>query len=316
MSLNTLLSQPKQLLLFGGKGGVGKTTMAAATAMKLAEHFSDKKVLVFTTDPAPSLGDSFDQEFTHTPTPVNGVKNLWALEINAEKELEAFKKQYGDDILDILQKGTYLSDEESEEIFSLDIPGLDEVMGLKKITDFIESSDYDYYVLDTAPTGHTLRLLTLPELLNDWIAFLGRMRYKYHYMVDRFSRGEKSGHEPADTFLVEMKKTVNRVRDLLHDEKRSSFVVVTIAEAMGVLETKDLVRTLKEHKLPVEHLIVNNLLPEDPSPFLASRRAVQDKHLKDLETTFTSLSITKVNLLETEARGTDVLKRVAHQLFN
>jgi len=192
--------------LFGGKGGVGKTTMAAASAVTFAKHNPKKKILIFTTDPAPSLADSFGQKLSNDPLKVEGFANLWALEINAKEELKRFKKQYGDDILDILQEGTYLSTEETEEIFSLDIPGLDEVMGLKKITDFMDSSDYDLYILDTAPTGHTLRLLTLPELLDNWIKFLAKLRWKYHAMVNQFSRGKEKRVAKADEFLLEMKK--------------------------------------------------------------------------------------------------------------
>ena len=97
-----------------------------------------------------------------------------------------------------MQQGTYLADEETEEIFSLDIPGLGEVMGLKKITDFMESNEYGLYIVDTAPTGHTLRLLSLPELLDDWIKFLASLRWKYHAMIRQFAREERV--ENADKF--------------------------------------------------------------------------------------------------------------------
>ncbi len=136
MALINLLDKPLQFIMFGGKGGVGKTTMAAAASLQFAKEYSKKgkegKILIFTTDPAPSLADSFDQKIGNEPTAIRGVKNLFAMEIDAKKVLGEFKEEYGEDILDILQQGTYLSDVETEEIFSLDIPGLDEVMGLKK----------------------------------------------------------------------------------------------------------------------------------------------------------------------------------------
>jgi len=133
MPLTELLAKPLQFIMFGGKGGVGKTSMAAATALRFAEEFAkrraNERILIFTTDPAPSLADSFDQKIGSEPTAIQGAKNLFAMEIDAKKVLEEFRKEYGKDILDILQQGTYLADEEAEEIFSLDIPGLDEVMG-------------------------------------------------------------------------------------------------------------------------------------------------------------------------------------------
>ncbi|MBU4351259.1 arsenic-transporting ATPase, partial [Patescibacteria group bacterium] len=117
MALKNLLEKKLQFILFGGKGGVGKTTMAAVSAIKFAQK---QKTLIFTTDPAPSLGDSFGQTLSNEPQAVKGVKNLYALEINAQQVLKEFRQEYGEDILDILQKGTYLAPEEVEEIFSLD----------------------------------------------------------------------------------------------------------------------------------------------------------------------------------------------------
>ncbi len=236
MLANRLFDPSLQFMLFGGKGGVGKTTMAAATAIELAK---ERTVLIFTTDPAPSLADSFGQAIGSEPTAIVGAPNLFAMEIDARKVLQDFKAEYGGDILDILQQGTYLADEDTEELLSLDIPGLDEVMGLKKITDYMESSDYEVYIVDTAPTGHTLRLLMLPELLNTWIKFLARLRWKHHAMVRQFAREQRI--EKADEFLLEMKKTVNKVKSLLQNSEKTEFVVVTIAEKMGVSETEDLI---------------------------------------------------------------------------
>ncbi|MDP3052124.1 MAG: ArsA family ATPase, partial [bacterium] len=278
MSLNDLSHKNLQFILFGGKGGVGKTTMASAAALEFAKT---RKTLIFTTDPAPSLADSFDQEIGNEPIAIKGVKNLFAMEIDAKKVLEEFKEEYGEDIVDILQEGTYLANEEVEEIFSLDIPGLDEVMGLKKITDFMESKEYELYIVDTAPTGHTLRLLTLPELLDDWIKFLASLRWKYHAMVRQFAREERV--EKADEFLLEMKKTVKRVRELLQDSERTEFIVVTIAEAMGVLETEDLIRDLEKSHIPTDHIIINNIFPENKCDFCKSRRKNQEKYINEIK---------------------------------
>ena len=189
MALKALFKKNLQFILFGGKGGVGKTTMSAASAIRFSQ---DQKTLIFTTDPAPSLADSFGQEIGNEPTAIKSIKNLFAMELDAKKVLKEFKEEYGEDILDILQQGTYLANEETEEMFNLDIPGLDEVMGLKKITDFMESKEYDLYIVDTAPTGHTLRLLTLPELLDNWIKFLAKTRWRYHYMIKRISGRERT----------------------------------------------------------------------------------------------------------------------------
>jgi len=313
MALNGLLEKPLQFIIFGGKGGVGKTTMSAALALKFAEAHKDKKVLIFTTDPAPSLGDSFGQELSNKPAKINGAQNLWAMEIDAKAVLEEFKEKYGEDILDILRQGTYLEDKEAEEMFTLDIPGLDEIMGLKKITDFMESQEYDLYIVDTAPTGHTLRLLTLPDLLDNWIKFLAGLRWKYHYIIERASGRKRI--ESADKFLLEMKKTVKKVKSLLQDPIKTEFVVVTIAEAMGVAETEDLISSLEKSRIPSHYIIINNIFPKDGSEFAEARRENQDKYISKMKKKFSGYIITEVILQPTEIRGVGALKSLAKKIF-
>lgn len=310
MALNNLLKKNLKFILFGGKGGVGKTTMAAASALRFAQ---DRKTLIFTTDPAPSLGDSFNQRLSSQPTAVEGIKNLYAMEIDAKQILREFKEEYGEDILDILQQGTYLADEEVQEIFGLDIPGLDEVMGLKKITDFMESEEYELYIVDTAPTGHTLRLLSLPELLDDWIKFLASLRWKYHAMVRQFAREERI--EKADQFLLEMKKTVKRVRNLLQDFQRTEFIVVTIPEAMAVRETEDLINDLKKFKIPSSHIIINNIFPKNDCQFCKAKRGEQEKYIKEIKGLFPGYKISEVPLQGGEIRGIKKLHQLTAILF-
>ena len=311
MALTKLLNKSLQFIMFGGKGGVGKTTMAVATALELAK---ENKVLIFTTDPAPSLADSFGQAIGNEPTAVAGNNNLFAMELDAKKVLEEFKKEYGKEILDILQQGTYLADEETEEAFSLDIPGLDEVMSLKKITDFMESSDYERYIVDTAPTGHTLRLLTLPELLDNWIKFLASLRWKYHAMVKQFAGENRI--EKADKFLLEMKKTVKKVRELLQNPEKTEFVVVTIAEKMAVSETEDLIRSLEQMRIPSRHIIINNIFPQEKSDFVNIRRETQERYIHEIKEKFSTRIITEVVLQPNEIQGISSLQKLGTQLFN
>lgn len=310
MALTDLCSNSLQFIMFGGKGGVGKTTMAAATALELAR---ENKVLIFTTDPAPSLADSFGQIIGNEPTAVANVHNLFAMEVNARKAMEEFKQKYGGEILDILQQGTYLANEETEEIFRLDIPGMDEVMSLKKIIDFMDSSDYQQYIVDTAPTGHTLRLLMLPELLDNWIKFLASLRWKYHVMVRQFAREERIAK--ADTFLFEMKKTVKKVKALLQNAEKTEFVVVTIAEKMGVSETEDLLRNLAQMHVPSRHIIINNIFPPEESHFARMRREAQERYIDEVKEKFSTHNITEVALQPTEIQGIASLQQLSTQLF-
>ncbi|HTK08477.1 MAG TPA: ArsA family ATPase [Ktedonobacteraceae bacterium] len=311
MSLSDLAQSSLQFVLFGGKGGVGKTTMAAATAVELARTH---KVLIVTTDPAPSLADSLGQAIGNEPTPVAGIENLFAMEIDARKVLLEFKEQYGSEILDILQQGTYLAEEETEELFQLDIPGIDEVMSFKKIIDFMESSDYQLYLVDTAPTGHTLRLLMLPELLDRWIKFLATLRWKYHVMVGHFARERRT--EKADDFLLEMKRTVKKVNALLQNAEKTEFVVVTLAEKIVISETEDLIESLEQMHIPSQHIVINNVFPHDGCDFIRQRNASQAEYIQDLKAKFCTRNVTEVILQPTEIYGIPRLQALGTQLFS
>lgn len=303
-------SKSLQFIVFGGKGGVGKTTMAAATALELAE---DSKVLLFTTDPAPSLADSFGQIIGNQPTPIANITNLFAMEVNAGSILAEFKQKYGGEILDILQQGTYLADEDTEKILHLDIPGIDEVMSFKKIIDFMGNSDYQHYIVDTAPTGHTLRLLMLPELLDNWIKFLATLRWKHHAMIRQFAHTKRI--EKADEFLFEMKKTIKKVRALLQNPDKTEFVAVTLAERMAVAETEDLLKSLAQMHIPSRHLIINNLFPPEDSQFARTRRTMQARYIDEIQQKFSTHHIIQVELQPTEVQGIASLQQLRAQLF-
>ncbi len=244
--------------------------MAVATALELAK---EKKVLLFTTDPSPSLADNFGQVIGHKPTAIVGSNSLFAMEIDAGKVMQEFKDTYARDILDILEQGTYLSKEETEKLFSLDLPGMDEMVSLQKIIDFMESSDYELYIVDTAPTGHTLRLLLLPELLDNWIKFFATLRWKYQVVARAFG-GKQI--EKADAFLLNMKKSVKHVKALLLNAEKTEFVAVTIPERSATSETGDLLRTLERMGIPSRHLIINNVVPQE-APGSAEQWDAQDR---------------------------------------
>ena len=272
------------------------------------------KILIFSTDPAHSLGDSLEQDLSNEPQLVANFKNFYALEIDAKKTWEDFKKEYGDDIKEILNEGTYLENQEVSELFDLSIPGLDEVMGLKRIMDFMEEEKYDRYVLDTAPTGHTLRLLALPDLLDNWIKFLAKLRWKYRYMVTRFSK--KNVEDKIDKFLMDMKKTVKHVNELLTDPEKTEFVAVTIPEALGVYETKRMIEDLDTMNIPVRHIVINNIVPKERgSAWLEVRRKTQENYIKELKKSYKNYEFTEIEQADEEIRGLKKLEILSEKLF-
>jgi len=311
MALTGLKQDALKLILFGGKGGVGKTTCASSAGFYLSSQ--GFKTLLISTDPAHSLSDSLGQEIGSEIKEVKGVKNLSALEISAEKALSKFKIKYEAQIRKILDTSTYLDQEDIDSVFSLPIPGIDEVMGFKTIVDLIEEAKFDKYIVDTAPTGHALRLLTLPELLDDWIKVMAKMRWKYRYMVETFSG--KYNLDEGDDFLVEMKKTVNKIERLLRDGKASEFIAVTIPEDMAIQETERLVRNLSNYGIKVKQLIVNNVLGSRDCQFCRERSDAQEKYIKQIRIKFTHLKTTIIPLQPREVKGIEALDKFSGSLF-
>jgi arsenite/tail-anchored protein-transporting ATPase len=302
MGMKILNNDALKLILLGGKGGVGKTTCASSIALYLSEHF---KTLLFSTDPAHSLSESLGQKIGDEITEVKGVKNLYALEISAEKAFSIFKSEYGEDIRKILDTSTYLDQEDIDSFLALSIPGIDEVMGFKTIVNLVEEEKYEKYVVDTAPTGHALRLLSLPKILDEWIKVMAKMRWKYRYMVERFS-GTYNPDE-ADKFILDMKKSVKNIEMLLKNKNRCEFIVVTIPECMVLSETQRLVNTLTTFGIGVRKLIVNNVLDWRDCEFCKKKRTEQEKYLKEINKKFSNLDTTITPLQPNEVRGLDAL---------
>lgn len=311
MALTGLKEDALKLILFGGKGGVGKTTCASSTGFYLARQ--GYKVLVISTDPAHSLSDSLGQKIGDETKGVEGVKNLSALEVNAQKALSQFKVKYEAQIKKIFDTSTYLDQEDIDSIFALPIPGIDEVMGFKTIVDLIEEAKFDKYIIDTAPTGHALRLLTLPELLDEWIKVLAKMRWKYRYMVETFSG--KYNPDEGDDFLVEMKKTVKKIEGLLKDQNKCEFIAVTIPEDMAILETERLINNLNKYGIKVRQLAVNNVLELRDCEFCRERSKAQEEYVKQIRRKFSNLKTTIIPLQPREVKGIESLDNFKGFLF-
>ena len=311
MALTGLKEDALKLILFGGKGGVGKTTCASSAGLYLAKE--GFKTLVISTDPAHSLSDSLGQKIGDQIKSVEGVKNLSVLEVNAQKALSQFKVKYEAQIKKIFDTSTYLDQEDIDSIFALPIPGIDEVMGFKTIVDLIEEAKFDKYIVDTAPTGHALRLLTLPELLDEWIKVLAKMRWKYRYMVESFSG--KYNPDEGDDFLVEMKKTVKKIEGLLKDQNKCEFIAVTIPEDMAILETERLINNLNKYGIKVRQLAVNNVLELRDCEFCRERSKAQEEYVKQIRRKFSNLKTTIIPLQPREVKGIEALDKFSERLF-
>lgn len=307
-----LQNQDLQLILFGGKGGGGKTTAAAATAVHLAQLERERRILVVSTDPAHSLGDSFDCPIGNKITPIKGVDNLWALEMGATELLENYMRKNDKVIKKIADRGTYFDEEDIANFFSLSLPGMDEVMAVIEIANILRTKQYDLVILDTAPTGHTIKLLTLPEQMEKWVQIMGMMMEKHRYMVKHFTG--KYRKDECDEFLEEQKKDVERVKLLLKNSQVTEFVPVTIPEPMSIYETEKLIAYLKDCGISVKNVIANRLARGEGCVFCKSRKKDQEKSIKEINEKFGAYNLIKVSLLPFEIRGIEKLTDYAEIL--
>lgn len=316
MTLDTLVESGKRFILFGGKGGVGKTSCAAATSIWCADKGHD--VLLISTDPAHCLGSILEQKIGPEVKQVKGVKNLHALEVDPKVALE----------------GVQLKPSESEEkdfsslglesISSLDMgttPGADEAIAFAKVLEYIEKPEHELIIFDTAPTGHTLRLLSLPDVLNSWLGKLIKLRYKMGHIWGSLKALVGRGDDEKDRSMEVMEKlksTVEKARVELSNKERTSFVPVMIPEAMAVEQTEMLLTTLYEYEIPVEYIIVNMILSEEVScGFCRARKAMQEKHLTRIRHIYSDqFKITELPMLETEVKGTEMIRFLSSFLFS
>ncbi|TKY51615.1 putative arsenical pump-driving ATPase [Spatholobus suberectus] len=317
----------RKYYMLGGKGGVGKTSCAASLAVKFANN--GHPTLVVSTDPAHSLSDSFAQDLTGGAlVPVEGPDYpLFALEINPEKSREEFRnaaRQNGGtgvkDFMDGMGLGM-LADQLGElklgELLDSPPPGLDEAIAISKVMQFLESQEYSTFtriVFDTAPTGHTLRLLSLPDFLDASIGKILKLRQKIASATSAIKSvfGQEETRQNTTDKLEKLRERMIKVRDLFRDIDSTEFVIVTIPTVMAVSESSRLSASLRKENVPVKRLIVNQILPPSPSDckFCAMKRKDQMRALDIIQNDpeLSSLLMIQAPLIDVEIRGVPALK--------
>nr|XP_027104948.1 ATPase ARSA1-like [Coffea arabica]XP_027104950.1 ATPase ARSA1-like [Coffea arabica] len=318
----------RKYYMLGGKGGVGKTSCAASLAVKFANN--GHPTLVVSTDPAHSLSDSFAQDLTGgTLIPVEGPYSpLFALEINPEKAREEFRsagqKSGGTgikDFMDGMGLGV-LADQLGElklgELLDTPPPGLDEAIAISKVMQFLESQEYNMFtriVFDTAPTGHTLRLLSLPDFLDASIGKILKLRQKIASATSAIKSvfGQEDSHrEDAADKLERLRERMIKVRELFRDTSSTEFVIVTIPTVMAISESSRLCASLKKESVPVKRLIVNQVIPPSASDckFCAMKRKDQMRSLNMIQSDpeLSSLMVIQAPLVDVEIRGVPALQ--------
>ena len=255
----------------GGKGGVGKTTTAAALA--LAAAATRHRTLVVSTDPAHSLGDALACRVGARVTRVRAVgATLDALELDADRALSRWLRARHESLHLIAERGTYLDDADVDRFLGLSFPGVDELGGLLELTRVATSGRYDTVVVDTAPTGHTLRLLAVPEALRRIAAVLGEMLAKHHFLLTRLSGRDRS--DAADRLVAEIDAEACGLAGLLRDRGRCRFRWIVLPEMLAVEEARGAVRALEISGITIDEILVNRVTAAGEFPSAFDRRQV------------------------------------------
>ena len=294
-----------RLLLFGGKGGVGKTTCAAAAALHLAAKNPARSYLLVSTDPAHSLRDCL----------AGGAlgQNLTLREIDPQGSLARFRARHHHHLRTIALRGTFLDEADIAQLLGLSMPGLDEMMALLEIVAWVKEDRYACIVVDTAPAGHTLRLLALPELMRKWLVVLDTMLAKHRFMVNLFSK--RYVKDAVDLYLEEMASDLRYLWTLLQSSAQCRFVPVLLAERLSVHVTRRMLEELASLQIPVRELVVNRLLHSQPEcPLCSARVATQTALIADSQRIFPGHEPWGLPLVLEETRGTERLTSLWEQL--
>jgi len=249
-----MASDSMQWIFVGGKGGVGKTTTSCALAVELASK--RESVLLLSTDPAHNISDALCQKFNNTPTRVDGFDNLYAMEIDASlNESQEFKLKQDEGFGKVMK-----------ELVSA-FPGVDEAMGFAELMQSVQTMPYSVIVFDTAPTGHTLRLLGFPELLEKGLSKFGNLQSSFGglmQMVQSMAGDQQVQEEDMHRKVNNLRSASSGVREMFQDPSRCTFVCVCIPEFLSVYETERLIQELCKHGIDSSNIVVNQVLfPED-----------------------------------------------------
>ncbi len=307
-------------VMFGGKGGLGKTTFSAATAFWLASQ--GKRVLVFSVDPQASLSDIFQRDiFGKGPVPI--MPNLWAQEIDADQHIKEYQHEIRQKILDM-----YGFDQVPEEIENYiqaasAEPAMEESAIFDAVVDIVVKGDYDYYIYDLVPLGHALYYLSMAKVYDEWINKITKLREEmreYEEMVSRVKREKFTEQDQILNELVYIKERINASSRILTDKAKTAFFFVLVPEELIILDTLKAADLFAKFDVPISGYVVNRVLPESLAEqnipeYLKNRMSMQKKYLGQIQNKFAGQIHGYVPEMERDVTGLPMIEKLARIMY-
>jgi len=322
MSLAEIFEQNpnRRYIMFGGKGGLGKTTFSAAAAYWLAKR--GFKVLVFSVDPQASLSDIFERNI-FGKGPVEIMPNLFAQEIDADQRIREYQDEIRQKILDMY--GLEAVPEEIENYIQAAAaePAMEESAIFDEVVDIVVSGEYDYYIYDLVPLGHALYYLSMASVYDQWIDKITGLREEmaeYDQVAAVMRRDKESEEDKILKELQYIKHRINASSSILTDKEKTAFYFVLIPEEMIILDTQKAAGLFAKFDVPLCGYIVNRVIPKELASsnipdYLRNRMEMQNKYLEKINQTFGSDVLTSVPEFERDITGLPMIERVANALF-
>jgi arsenite-transporting ATPase len=311
----------RRYVMFGGKGGLGKTTFSAATAWWLARR--GNKVLVFSVDPQASLSDIFQQDI-FGKGPVQIVDNLWAQEIDADRRIKDYQDEIRQKILDMYSLDK-VPDEIEEYIEAASSePAMEESAIFDSVVDIVVQGDYDYYIYDLVPLGHALYYLSMAKVYDEWIGKITHLREEmreYEEVAARIRRDQEVQEDLILAELQDIRKRINAASRILTDREKTAFFFVVVPEEMILIDTRKAAEMFARFDVPVGGYVVNRVVPEelergDGVPaYLRNRIQAQRRQLGEIDRQFGREVLARVPELERDVTGLEMIEKLSRIMY-
>jgi arsenite-transporting ATPase len=310
----------RRYVMFGGKGGLGKTTFSAATAYWLANR--GDKVLVFSVDPQASLSDIFEKDI-FGKGPVKIMDNLWAQEIDADQHIKEYQDEIRQKIRDMY--GLEQVPEEIEEYIEAasSEPAMEESAIFDSVVDIVNQGDYDYYIYDLVPLGHALYYLSMAKVYDEWITKITKLREEMREHEEMVARIRKDEELQEDQILGELHFIRDRIRgasSILTDREKTAFFFVIVPEEMIIVDTRKAAELFAKFDVPIGGYVVNRVLPEEllnekVPGYLKNRIEMQRRYLKKIQDSFGQDILARIPEMERDVTGLEMIEKVAKQMY-